>query len=59
MRDIPPDTKVAGLPALPFKEAMRSMSLVERLPDMHKQLKQLEAKVAELQKALNQYPRSG
>ena len=54
MRDVPPDTKVAGLPALPFKEAMRSMSLVERLPDMHKQLKQLEAKVAELQKALNQ-----
>lgn len=53
MRDVPPNTKVAGQPALRFKEAMRSMSLVERLPEVYKQLKQLEAQVAELQKSLN------
>ena len=54
MRDVPADTKVAGIPALTFKDAMRSFSLTERLPDMHKQIKQLEAQVAELQKALKQ-----
>jgi len=52
MRDVPPNTKVAGQPALPFKEAMRSMSLVERLPEMYKQLKQLEAQLADLKKRL-------
>lgn len=53
MKDVPPNTSVAGLPAIPFKDALRSFSLVERLPQLHKQLRKLEAKVAELEKALD------
>ena len=54
MRDVPPNTRVAGQPAAPIKDAMRSFSLVERLPDMHKQIRQLQAQVAALQKALRE-----
>lgn len=48
MKDVPPGAKLAGQPALPFKDAMRSFSLVERLPEIHKQIKQLEARVAQM-----------
>ncbi len=51
MRDVPPNSRMAGLPALPMKDAMRSISLVERLPELHKQLKRLEAEVAALRQA--------
>lgn len=52
MNDIPPDTKVAGQPAIPIKEAMRSISLMQRLPEMTRQIKTLETQVAALQKLL-------
>lgn len=52
MNDVPPDTKVAGQPATPIKDAMRSISYIQRLPDMARQIKTLEAQVAALQKAL-------
>jgi len=52
MKDVPADTRVAGQPAIPFKDALRSFSLVERLPETHKQIKQLEAQVAALKEAL-------
>ena len=51
MNDVPPDTKVAGQPAIPIKDAMRSFSLVQRLQAIHKQIKQLESQVAALEKA--------
>jgi UDP-3-O-[3-hydroxymyristoyl] glucosamine N-acyltransferase len=53
MNDIPPEARVAGQPATPIKEAMRSFSLVQRLPDIYKQIKQLESEVASLRKALD------
>ena len=52
MKDVPAETAVAGLPAIPIKDALRSFALVERLPHLHKQIKQLEAQVEALQKAL-------
>lgn len=52
MRDVPANGRMAGAPALPIKDAMRSFSVFEKLPDLQKQVKQLEAKVAELTKAL-------
>jgi UDP-3-O-[3-hydroxymyristoyl] glucosamine N-acyltransferase len=54
MRDVPADAQVAGQPAIPIKDALRSFSLVERLPEIHRQLKQVEAQVAALQKALEE-----
>ncbi len=53
MRDVEPGTRVAGQPATPIKNAMRSFALVERLPEMHKQVKRLEAEVDALRKALD------
>ena len=52
MRDVPPNTRVAGLPATPIKDAMRSFALSERLPEMHKQLRKLEAEVEQLRDQL-------
>ena len=53
MKDVPPDTSVAGQPAIPIKDALRSFSMVERLPELHKQIKHLEAQVEALKKALD------
>ncbi len=53
MKDVPPGTTVLGSPAIPIKNALRSFSLVERLPDLNKQIKRLEAQVDALQKALD------
>jgi UDP-3-O-[3-hydroxymyristoyl] glucosamine N-acyltransferase len=53
MNDIPADTQVAGAPAIPIKDAMRSFSHIARLPDLAKQVKQLEAQVEALKKALD------
>ena len=50
MRDVPPGSRLAGLPATPMKEAMRSIALVERLPELHRQIKRLEAEVAALRR---------
>ncbi len=51
MRDVPAKTRVAGIPALPIKDAMRSISLFERLPDLYKQIKQLETEIERLKDA--------
>jgi UDP-3-O-[3-hydroxymyristoyl] glucosamine N-acyltransferase len=52
MNDVPADSRVAGQPAAPIKDAMRSFSLVQRLPEIHKQIKRLEAEVESLKRAL-------
>jgi len=52
MNDVPADSRVAGQPAAPIKDAMRSFSLVQRLPELHKQIKRLEAEIESLKKAL-------
>jgi len=53
MKDVPPGVAVLGSPATPIKNALRSFSLVERLPNLHKQVKQLEAQVEALQRAVD------
>ncbi|MCG8407334.1 MAG: UDP-3-O-(3-hydroxymyristoyl)glucosamine N-acyltransferase [Phycisphaerales bacterium] len=52
MKDVPANTRVAGAPALPIKDAMRSISLFEKLPQLHKQIKTLESEVEKLRLAL-------
>lgn len=53
MNDVPAGASFAGAPAAPIRDAMRSFAIVQRLPDMSKQLKELEAQVKALQKALD------
>ncbi|HKQ50306.1 MAG TPA: UDP-3-O-(3-hydroxymyristoyl)glucosamine N-acyltransferase [Phycisphaerae bacterium] len=53
MKDVPADTSVAGTPAIPLKDALRSFAYTARLPEMAKQIKELEAQVEALQKALD------
>lgn len=50
MHDIPANTRVAGQPAVPIKDAMRSYALVGRLPELHKQIKKLESELEALKK---------
>ena len=52
MRDVPPKTRMFGLPANEIREALRSMSMVRRLPEMRKQIKRMESQIAALEKAL-------
>lgn len=52
MNDVPADTSIAGAPAVPIKDAMRSFAYVARLPDMARQIKELETQVEALQKKL-------
>jgi len=54
MSDVPADTSVAGAPAIPRKDALRSFALIARLPDLHKQIKDLETQLDELKKAIKQ-----
>ncbi len=51
-KSIPADTKVSGYPAKPHKEAKRVNACKQRLPDLYKKIKDLEAKVLELEKKL-------
>jgi len=53
MNDVPRGARVAGQPAIAIKDAMRSFALIQRLPEMHKQIKQLEAQVESLKDALD------
>lgn len=48
MRDVPPNTRMMGAPAMEMSEAARSMSLVMKLPEMRKQLRKLEQQVEKL-----------
>ena len=49
--DVPPKTTVHGVPAKPATEALRQLSAVKRLPEMRAQLRDLEARLAELEAA--------
>lgn len=52
MNDVPADSRVAGQPAAPIKDAMRSFSLVQKLPEIHKQIKLLAAQIESLKKVV-------
>lgn len=56
MRDVPANTRVGGAPAMPIKDFMRSASMLERLPQLYKQLQQLQERVEQLQKQLDGRP---
>jgi len=46
--DVPSDEIVIGAPATPRKEAIQSMMAVQRLPEMRKQLRQLQQELSQL-----------
>lgn len=52
MNDVPSDTSVAGAPAFNRKEVLRSWAVFGKLPDLVKQVKELEAQVERLRKRL-------
>jgi UDP-3-O-[3-hydroxymyristoyl] glucosamine N-acyltransferase len=52
MNDVPADARMAGQPATALKDAMRSYSFVQRLPEIYKQIKQLESQVEAIRKAM-------
>lgn len=54
MKNIPAGMQVAGQPAIPIKDALRSFSLVRRLPELQEQIKKLEGQVAALREARQQ-----
>jgi UDP-3-O-[3-hydroxymyristoyl] glucosamine N-acyltransferase len=50
-RNIPDGQNVLGSPAIPVREQRRLFQTIARLPDMHRQLKELTAQVAQLMAA--------
>jgi len=48
--DVPANSFYAGFPARPHKEWLRAEAAVRKLPDLVKKVKQLEARIAELEK---------
>lgn len=48
--DITEPGEYFGSPAMPKREAVKSMLLIPRLPDLYNRIKQLEARLAELEK---------
>jgi UDP-3-O-[3-hydroxymyristoyl] glucosamine N-acyltransferase len=47
-RNIPANQQVLGSPAVPVKEQRHLFAMIARLPEMHRQLRELTAQVAEL-----------
>jgi UDP-3-O-[3-hydroxymyristoyl] glucosamine N-acyltransferase len=47
-RNIPDGQNVLGSPAIPVREQRRLFQMIARLPDMHRQLKELAAQIARL-----------
>jgi UDP-3-O-[3-hydroxymyristoyl] glucosamine N-acyltransferase len=47
-RNVPEGQQVLGSPAVPVREQRRLFQMIARLPDMHRQLRELTAKVAAL-----------
>ncbi len=52
-RDIPPGKTVAGLPAIRHREWLKAASSFEHLPKIRKVMRQLQEKVAQLEKQLS------
>ena len=51
-RNIPDGQQVLGSPAIPIREQRRIFQMIARLPEMHRQLRELSAQVAMLTNAL-------
>ncbi|HWL94829.1 MAG TPA: UDP-3-O-(3-hydroxymyristoyl)glucosamine N-acyltransferase, partial [Phycisphaerae bacterium] len=54
MRSLEPNSRVAGLPAIPLRDAMRSISIYEKLPQLYRQIQQLQDEVDGLKKRFEQ-----
>jgi len=50
-RNVPADQQVLGSPAIPLREQRRLFQMIARLPDMHRQIRDLTAQVAMLTKS--------
>jgi len=55
-RNVPGGQQVLGSPAIPVKDQRHVFAMIARLPDMHRQLRELAARVALLTAALPQPP---
>lgn len=53
-KSVPPNTKVSGYPAKPHAVAKRVNACVQNLPQVYRKIKELEEKVAKLQKRLGE-----
>jgi UDP-3-O-[3-hydroxymyristoyl] glucosamine N-acyltransferase len=51
-RNIPSDQQVLGSPAIPVREQRRIFQMIARLPEMHRQFRELSAQIALLTAAL-------
>ncbi|MGE0199871.1 MAG: UDP-3-O-(3-hydroxymyristoyl)glucosamine N-acyltransferase [Candidatus Melainabacteria bacterium] len=52
MRHVEPGTVVGGTPALPAKEAFRSLAGIQKIPEMRQELRQLKERLAEMEAQL-------
>ncbi|OAG28677.1 UDP-3-O-(3-hydroxymyristoyl)glucosamine N-acyltransferase [Thermodesulfatator autotrophicus] len=57
-KEVPPGKAVAGAPALEIAKWRRCVAAYERLPEMVKELRELKAKIAELEEKLNERDKS-
>jgi UDP-3-O-[3-hydroxymyristoyl] glucosamine N-acyltransferase len=57
-RNIPDGQHVLGSPAVPVREQRRIFQMIARLPEMHRQLRELSAQVAVLTQALSLHPQA-
>jgi UDP-3-O-[3-hydroxymyristoyl] glucosamine N-acyltransferase len=58
-RNVPDGQHVLGSPAIPVREQRRIFQMIARLPDMHRQLRDLAAQLAKLTEALSHHPQAG
>ena len=56
MNDVPEGARVVGIPATPEREQKVKQAVLSKLPEMRLELKRLQAKVAELEKMIAQWP---
>ena len=54
MGDVPENARWVGIPATPEKEQMKKQVALAKLPDMRKELKQLQQQVADLERKVNE-----
>ncbi|HKI18023.1 MAG TPA: UDP-3-O-(3-hydroxymyristoyl)glucosamine N-acyltransferase, partial [Isosphaeraceae bacterium] len=55
-RNVPDGQHVLGSPAIPVREQRRIFQMIERLPEMHRQLRELSARIDLLTPAIDQRP---
>jgi UDP-3-O-[3-hydroxymyristoyl] glucosamine N-acyltransferase len=55
-RNVPDGQHVLGSPAIPVREQRRIFQMIERLPEMHRQLRELSARIDALAQAVDQSP---